>query len=69
MSEENSSHNTSPNSQRCFAPSDEIEPDEENVSRGIRQTLNHWALEPTTAHLNQYRDEKGDNVANEAADL
>lgn len=52
-----------------FVSSDEIEPDQENVSKGIRQTLNHWALEPTTSHLNQYRDEKGHNVANEAADL
>ncbi|GAA5836549.1 hypothetical protein JCM9279_000421 [Rhodotorula babjevae] len=71
-----------------------VEPDEELVSPGIRQTLNHWcasfppthalslgldaqadlpvlarwAYDPTTAHLNRFREEKGDRVANDDAD-
>ncbi|GAA5891447.1 hypothetical protein JCM6882_004474 [Rhodosporidiobolus microsporus] len=42
-----------------------VEPEEEKVSRGIRQTLNHWAYDPTTDHLNRFREEKGDKVAND----
>ncbi|GJN93406.1 hypothetical protein Rhopal_006461-T1 [Rhodotorula paludigena] len=45
-----------------------VEPDEEDVSPGIRQTLNHWAYDPNTDHLNRFREEKGDNVANDDAD-
>ncbi|GAA5825862.1 hypothetical protein JCM11251_000030 [Rhodosporidiobolus azoricus] len=44
-----------------------VEPEEEEVSRGIRQTLNHWAYDPTTDHLNRFREEKGDKVANDDA--
>jgi hypothetical protein len=45
-----------------------IEPDEEETSRGIRQTLNHWAYDPTTSDLNRFREEQGDKVANDDAD-
>ncbi|GAA5864313.1 hypothetical protein JCM3774_002749 [Rhodotorula dairenensis] len=45
-----------------------VEPHEEEVSPGIRQTLQHWAYDPTTEALNRFREEKGDNVANEDAD-
>ncbi|POY76478.1 hypothetical protein BMF94_0679 [Rhodotorula taiwanensis] len=57
-----------------------VEPNEEEVSPGIRQTLQHWAsllafpltdtvaYDPTTEALNRFREEKGDNVANEDAD-
>ncbi|BGP34447.1 hypothetical protein JCM10296v2_006267 [Rhodotorula toruloides] len=45
-----------------------IEPDEEDTSRGIRQTLNHWAYDPTTSDLNRFREEQGDKVANDDAD-
>ncbi|GAA5821004.1 hypothetical protein JCM3770_004466 [Rhodotorula araucariae] len=45
-----------------------VETDEEPCSPGIRQTLNHWAYDPTTAHLNRFREEKGDRVANDHAD-
>ncbi|GAA6058793.1 hypothetical protein JCM10212_001909 [Sporobolomyces blumeae] len=45
-----------------------IEPGEEPVSPGIRQTLNHWAFDPTTDALNRFREEKGDLVADEDAD-
>ncbi|GAA5860196.1 hypothetical protein JCM8547_009222 [Rhodosporidiobolus lusitaniae] len=42
-----------------------VEPEEEEVSKGIRQTLRHWACDPTTENLNRFREEKGDNVAND----
>ncbi|KAM0750919.1 hypothetical protein T439DRAFT_325967 [Meredithblackwellia eburnea MCA 4105] len=42
----------------------EIERTLEPVSPGIRQTLLHWAFEPTTDHLNEFREEKGQDVAN-----
>ncbi|KAG0660338.1 hypothetical protein C6P46_004638 [Rhodotorula mucilaginosa] len=45
-----------------------VEPNEEEVSPGIRQTLQHWGYDPTTEALNRFREEKGDNVANEDAD-
>lgn len=45
-----------------------IEPNEEEVSPGIRQTLNHWAFDPTSDSLNRFREEKGDLVADEDAD-
>ncbi|GAA5931430.1 hypothetical protein JCM1841_001665 [Sporobolomyces salmonicolor] len=45
-----------------------VEPNEEPVSKGIRQTLNHWAYDPTADHLNRFRQEKGDDVANDDAD-
>ncbi|GAA6007217.1 hypothetical protein JCM10207_001549 [Rhodosporidiobolus poonsookiae] len=45
-----------------------VEPGEEGVSKGIRQTLNHWAYDPTTDHLNRFREEKGDKVANDDAE-
>ncbi|GAA6036546.1 hypothetical protein JCM8097_003563 [Rhodosporidiobolus ruineniae] len=45
-----------------------VEPEEESVSRGIRQTLRHWAYDPTTDHLNRFREEKGDKVTNDDAD-
>lgn len=45
-----------------------VEPNEEEVSPGIRQTLNHWAFDPTTEALNRFREEKGDLVADEDAD-
>ncbi|GAA5903359.1 uncharacterized protein JCM6883_004981 [Sporobolomyces salmoneus] len=45
-----------------------VEPKEEEVSPGIRQTLNHWAFDPTTEALNRFREEKGDLVADEDAD-
>ncbi|GAA5973103.1 hypothetical protein JCM11641_006270 [Rhodosporidiobolus odoratus] len=34
----------------------------ELVSKGIRQTLNHWAYDPTTEDLNRFRVEKGEQV-------
>ncbi|GAA6007014.1 hypothetical protein JCM11491_001478 [Sporobolomyces phaffii] len=45
-----------------------VEPNEEEVSPGIRQTLNHWAFDPTSDALNRFREEKGDLVADEDAD-
>ncbi|GAA5910055.1 hypothetical protein JCM5296_007008 [Sporobolomyces johnsonii] len=45
-----------------------VEPNEEPVSKGIRQTLNHWAYDPTAEHLNRFRQEMGDDVANDDAD-
>ncbi|GAA6022257.1 hypothetical protein JCM8202_001995 [Rhodotorula sphaerocarpa] len=45
-----------------------VEPHEEEVSPGIRQTLQHWGFDPTTEALNRFREEKGDNVANDDAD-
>ncbi|BGP19074.1 hypothetical protein JCM10213_006659 [Rhodosporidiobolus nylandii] len=42
-----------------------VEPEQESVSKGIRQTLNHWAYDPTTDHLNRFRREKGDWVGND----
>ncbi|KAK4047413.1 hypothetical protein OIV83_005460 [Microbotryomycetes sp. JL201] len=49
----------------------EIERDEEPASKGIRQTLNHWAYEPNTTHLLEFLESKGVDVANdeEAGDL
>ncbi|ORY41823.1 hypothetical protein BCR35DRAFT_316445 [Leucosporidium creatinivorum] len=44
----------------------EVERDAEEISKGIRQTLNHWAYEPTTEDLFRYLDEKGVPIANEA---
>ncbi|GAA5934851.1 uncharacterized protein JCM15063_003083 [Sporobolomyces koalae] len=45
-----------------------VEPLEETVSPGIRQTLHHWAFDPTTDALNRFREEKGELVADEDAD-
>ncbi|KAM0786418.1 hypothetical protein ACM66B_001883 [Microbotryomycetes sp. NB124-2] len=49
----------------------EIERDDEPASKGIRQTLNHWAYEPNTTHLLEFLESKGVDVANdeEAGDL
>ncbi|KDE05328.1 hypothetical protein MVLG_04244 [Microbotryum lychnidis-dioicae p1A1 Lamole] len=51
------------------AGANEIEPAEETISKGIRQTLNHWAYEPSTDHLMRYLEEKGEDVANNEGDL
>ncbi|SCZ87861.1 BZ3500_MvSof-1268-A1-R1_Chr2-3g05329 [Microbotryum saponariae] len=51
------------------AGANEIEPAEETISKGIRQTLNHWAYEPSTDHLMRYLEEKGEDVANDEGDL
>ncbi|SGZ20950.1 BQ5605_C021g09315 [Microbotryum silenes-dioicae] len=52
-----------------LSSADEIEPAEETISKGIRQTLNHWAYEPSTDHLMRYLEEKGEDVANNEGDL
>ncbi|KAK4055874.1 hypothetical protein OIO90_003131 [Microbotryomycetes sp. JL221] len=45
----------------------DIDAQDEPASKGIRQTLNHWAYEPSTTHLLEFLDSKGIDVANDEA--
>lgn len=46
----------------------EVDPVNESVSPGIRQTLMHWAFDVTTVHLDMFKQEKGEPIPDRSGD-